>query len=80
MQAGVAMEMEAGTKETEPKHLRVGVNAAMCDSAALAKLLIAKGLFTWEEYYKEIADQMELEVKSYEEKLSKRFNRAISLI
>ena len=41
MQSGVAFEIGAGvSRETEPKHLRVGVNSAMVDSAALAALLI----------------------------------------
>jgi hypothetical protein len=69
MQSGVAYEMERGRDAaTEPKHLRVGVNAAMVDHAALVRLLVAKGLFTWEEYAKECADEMEREVARYEER------------
>lgn len=51
--------------ECEPKHLRVGINTAMVDSAALARILIAKGLFTWDEYAAELADEMEREVLRY---------------
>ncbi len=70
MQTGVATWMGVDKNETTAKHLRVGVNSALCDTAALAKLLIAKGLITEEEYLKAIADTMEAEVKRYEERLS----------
>jgi len=52
-----------------PKHLRVGVNAIMCDHTALVKLLINKGLFTGLEYATALADEMELEVKRYEKRI-----------
>jgi len=52
-----------------PKHLRVGINSTMCDEAGLVKLLIKKGLFTQLEYVTSIADEMELEVKRYEERI-----------
>lgn len=35
MQSGVAIWMERGNKETEPKHLRVGINSAMSDQGAV---------------------------------------------
>ena len=45
VQAGVAQEMSIPTDaSTDPKHLRVGVNIAMCDQAALVKLLVEKGI------------------------------------
>lgn len=71
MQSGVAFTM-AWTDETEPKHLRVGVNAAMSDHAALIRLLIAKGVFTLDEYQKELADEMEREVQRYKDRLTAR--------
>lgn len=67
MQSGVAFTMPS--KETEPKHLRVGVNAAMCDTAAMARLLVDKGVITLEEYEKAIADEMEREVQRYQDRL-----------
>jgi hypothetical protein len=70
MQSGVAMKMNFNGKETEPKHLRVGINASMSDSAALVYLLISKGVFTLEEYQKAIADQMEAEVDSYQKEIN----------
>ena len=71
MQSGVAAEIGAGvSQETELKHLRVGVNSAMCDTAALAGLLISKGIITREEYVKAIADQMEAEAETYRQRIS----------
>lgn len=69
MQTGVAIKMARGSKDTEPKHLRVGINSAMVTDAAIAKLLIEKGIFTREEYVKAVADEMEEEVKRYEQEL-----------
>jgi hypothetical protein len=66
VQSGVAAEMG---KSTEPKHLRVGINAAMCDHSALVMLLVSKGLFTLDEYHTAIADEMELEQARYEQRL-----------
>ncbi len=69
MQTGVAYEMGKGKAGTEPKHLRVGVNAAMSDHEGLVRLLIAKGLFTEEEYVTAIADAMERERDRYQERM-----------
>lgn len=51
--------------EIEPKHLRVGVNSALIDSAALARLLFRKGIFTAEEYYDALIETWEQEVDDY---------------
>jgi hypothetical protein len=66
MQSGVAYEMSQGCHDTEPKHLRVGINAAMVEHSALVELLIAKGILTRREYFTSVADEMENEVKRYE--------------
>ena len=79
MQSGVAMKMNFNAKEPEPKHLRVGVNAAMSDNAALVGLLVSKGIFTMEEYYKAIADQMEKEAESYRTELSRQYGARVDL-
>lgn len=79
MQTGVAFKMNYNPKETEPKHLRVGVNAAMSDLAAMAKLLISKGVITLEEYEKALADQMEIEVESYQKYLADKTGKTIHL-
>lgn len=73
MQSGVAHKMHVDPSETSPKHLRVGVNSAMVDAAAVARLLIAKGVFTEDEYYAAIADQMEREKALYEQFLKDHY-------
>jgi len=70
MQSGVAMKMNYEGNETSPKHLRTGVNAAMSDGAALAKLLMDKGIITLDEYYDALIESMEREVKMYEDWLN----------
>jgi hypothetical protein len=72
MQSGVAAKMPIDPSETQPKHLRVGVNSAMVDTAALAGLLIAKGLITQDEYVTAVADGMEREKALYETWLTDR--------
>ncbi len=79
MQTGVAYEMEINSKPTEPKHLRVGVNAAMCDHAGLVNLLIEKGIITKEEYLKAIATEMAAEKARYEQRLNEYHHAKIIL-
>jgi|SRR5579885_1759095 len=67
MQTGVAFDQSRGSNDGTPKHLRVGINAAMADHAGLVTLLIDKGVFTREEYTKAIADSMEREKQRYED-------------
>lgn len=69
MQTGVAAMLVRGTKECDPKHLRVGINTAMSDHAALASLLIAKGVITHDEYVAAITHRMNAEAESYETQL-----------
>ena len=66
MQSGVAAEMGP---ECEPKHLRVGINSALVGNAALARLLIEKGVFTLDEYEAAQAAEMEAEKDRYEHRL-----------
>lgn len=70
MQSAVAYMMSISSRDmpTEPKFLRVGINAAMVEHTGLVTLLIKKGLITEEEYLEAIADEMEAEVKRYEER------------
>ena len=69
IQAGVAMEMQRGTKSTDPKHLRVGLNIALCDESALVRLLVERGIITDDEWHAAVAAEMEREVQRYEERL-----------
>jgi len=61
MQSGVALLLQYNDSSGSTKHLRVGVNAAMADQSGLAKLLIAKGVFTEREYMTAMAESMEAE-------------------
>lgn len=79
MQSGVAAEMNLGSQDTEPKHLRVGVNSSLVNSSALATLLVDKGIITREEYYHALATEMEREKARYEFRLSETMGRRIDL-
>jgi hypothetical protein len=79
MQTGVAYEHSRDASDGTPKHLRVGINAAMADHGGLVRLLIAKGVFTEDEYVEAVADSMEAEAKRYEEHLSRVYGAKISL-
>lgn len=78
MQSGVLFvltnqDFDLLAHESSPKHLRVGVNTAMSEVGALARLLMEKGVFTREEYFKALADAMEEEQKTYEDKTGSKF-------
>lgn len=73
MQSGISFEMARGVKDTEPKHLRVGVHAAMCDHAALVRLLMEKGVITDAEYMAAITAEMNREVDRYEQRNGVQF-------
>lgn len=68
MRSAIAFSQNYG-QDTQPKHLRVGVNSALISSSALVQLLVEKGILTEEEYVKRLADLTEEEVKMYEEQL-----------
>lgn len=65
MQTGVAYVQAKDPIDGSPKHLRVGINAAMIEHAALANLLIRKGIITDEEYVDGIIAELEREVERY---------------
>lgn len=70
MQTGVAWVDEL---EGQEKHLRVGLNSAMVDAGALAKLLITKGVFTEVEYWEALIEMMTLEVEKYQARMEARY-------
>lgn len=80
MQSGVQAELSLGDTSANPKYLRTGINSAMSDVSAIAKLLIAKGVFTEEEYYVAVRDAMRREVSDYERRLSERLGHAVKLL
>lgn len=78
MQSGVAIMMNCDDSETQPKHLRVGVNSALISNGALVALLIEKGIFTLEEFEDKLLEYTLRDVKSYEDKLSKYYNTKVT--
>ena len=76
IQSGVAHEMRFDAGATEGKHLRVGVNNALLENAAVAKILIDKGLITEEEYFNSVIARLEEEKARYEARISARHNGA----
>lgn len=78
MQAGVAFEQARGSEDGTPKHLRVGINAALSDHGALVALLIRKGVITELEYLDAIVEQMRDEVRAYERRASAKMNASIT--
>jgi len=79
VQAGVAMELADDERyrntnsSASPKQLRTGINLAMVSHGALMRVLIAKGLFTEEEYFEQLVLGVEAEKAAYEERLSARY-------
>lgn len=55
----------------EPKHLRVGIDLLRAEQTALAELLIAKGIFTEEEYMEVIIKGLEKEAERYGDRVRK---------
>lgn len=80
MQTGVAMEIELDNHSVQPKHLRVGINTALCDQAALVRLLITKGIISNDEYLDAIKEEMNAEVTRYEIKLSDKLGKKVTLV
>lgn len=69
VQSAVAYLIETGGESgTSGKSLRVGVNAAMVDTAAVAELLMAKGVITRLEYFQALAVKAEEELERYQAK------------
>lgn len=64
VQSAVALDISVNgdnAAAADHKHLRVGINACLVDSGAVAKLLIARGVFTEDEYMAALAEAAEAE-------------------
>jgi hypothetical protein len=79
VQSGVAAEQSRGSEDGTPKHLRVGIVLRRCESAVLARVLIAAGLLTEDGYIAMLADEVEKEVAEYEERLSDAIGAQVKL-
>lgn len=82
MQTGVAYEMnvDADVSAITPKHLRVGVNSALVNSEALAKILLAKGIMTEDEYWDALIAAMQDEVIRYTKRLEEKYGIKVTLV
>lgn len=80
IQTGVKFEMERGHSTAHtPKHLRVGIDSAMVNDAALAHLLVKKGVFTQEEYAEELRLEANRELDRYEDRILEIYGVRITL-
>ncbi len=68
-----AIAFDPNRPKDQYKDLRTGLDLSKSDQAGLATLLIAKGIFTMEEYLAAIADSAEREADGKEDELSIRF-------
>jgi hypothetical protein len=79
MQSGVASLLTIQPQLAEDKHVRVGINSAQVSAAALARVLIAKGIMTADDYHAALAAEMEAEVERLEQTLSEHFGTRVVL-
>jgi hypothetical protein len=66
VQTGVAHMLHHNPRSADPKHLRTGLDLRAADAAGLARLLIAKGVFTEAEYLEAVRVAAVEEVARYE--------------
>lgn len=69
VQSAIRYRMENGGRSHEPKHMRVGIDMGKADMCGLATLLIAKGVFTPEEYVEHLRIAANQELHMHEEEI-----------
>lgn len=79
MQSGVMATHAYNATDGEPKHLRVGINAAMVNHDALVRLLIECGIINEYHYLTELVASAKREREGYEERLSKHYGSKVVL-
>ena len=62
----VLMNRDPDYSAVQPKHMRVGIDMSKSDMCGLARLLIAKGVFTEPGYLDAITEAAENEALAYE--------------
>jgi len=80
LQSGVAFKIDFDAKDTEPKHLRVGLNMVMCSHTALVKLLISKGLITETEYFHYVVKELRDEINRYRREIADHHDVSVDKI
>ena len=89
IQTGVAYEQQhdrhAGFYYNNPtlanilKHMRTGLNCAMCEHGTIVRLLVGKGLISEAEYFDAALTTLREEVARYEATLSQQYGVSIKL-
>lgn len=79
VQTGIEYKRQYDRSFVSEKHMRVGVDSAHVSQAALARVLIAKGMLTEEEYMEALAVEAERERKRLEIELSAHYGAKITL-
>ena len=89
IQTGVLYEQQhdqhAGFYRNNPtlanilKHIRTGLNCAMCEHATIVRLLVGKGFVTEAEYFEAALTTLREEVARYEKTLSEQCGASIKL-
>ena len=77
---GAGYLVEKDPKVANPKHVRNGIDMRAVDTAALAGLLIEKGIITKVEYCEALANEAEAEQVRYEKTLRDLYGPDIKLL
>lgn len=80
IQTCVAADIALGSSAASPKMLRTGLNIVFVEQAALASLLIEKGVITLEEYQAALKKGLQQEVARLEADLSARMGSTVRSI
>lgn len=80
MQTGVEYLRQYDDTQTDPKHMKVGVNSSLVSCGALVKLLMDKGLITEQEYWDTLVRATREEVHTYEAQLKEHIGSAVTLL
>jgi len=79
VQTGIEYKRQYDRSFVSEKHMRVGVDSAHISQAALIRVLIAKGIVTYEEYMEALATEAESEKARYEAELTEHYGRPVKL-
>ncbi len=79
VQTGIEYKRQYDRSFVNEKHMRVGVDSAHITDAAIQRLLIAKGIITYEELMEVLVIEAEAEQARYEAELSAHYGRPVRL-
>ena len=79
VQTAVAIEIDRGSNASHPKQLRTGLDLRAADHDWLVRLLIAKGVFTSEEYAEAMVEATERERDRYAKQLEASLGCPVNL-